>query len=122
VLDRKLNLSLWALRIGFCVLSIASGVSRLLAPGLLNRAAGCVELAAGILVLTPYTWLAATFLSGWLVVVALKVLLVGGAGDSALSDLLLAAGAFALARFTRVNETEPEDENAGHRSSGSSRP
>lgn len=109
MLPRRLGLSLWALRAAFGVLAIASGVSRLGAPGTVGHVAGGIEVAVGVLVLSPFTAAAANFLAGWLVLLALSGLAGGSHLDIAGQDLLLSAGAFSLARLTRVNEAEPLD-------------
>jgi len=109
VLPRRLGPSLWALRTAFCVLVIASGVSRLGAPGTVGHVAGGIEVGVGVLVLSPFTAAAADLLTGWLVLLALSGLVGGGHLDVAAQDLLLAAGAFTLAHLTRVNEREPLD-------------
>jgi hypothetical protein len=105
VLPPRLGLALWALRTSFGTLAIASGLGRAHLASTPDRLAACLELGAGVLVFTPFTAAAASFLTGWLLLLALVSLLAGGPGDRAASDLVLAAGAFTLARLTRVNES-----------------
>ncbi len=104
MLDARLGFSLWALRLAFGASSIVSGLANFNTLATSTRVAGVVELVAGVLIFTPLTELAATFLTGWLLFLALRAAVPGGEWVLALCDVMLAAGAFALARFTRVNE------------------
>ena len=105
MLDARLGFSLWALRLTFGASSIVCGLANFNTLATSTRVAGVVELVAGVLIFTPLTELAAaTFLTGWLLFLALRAAVPGGEWLLALCDVMLAAGAFALARFTRVNE------------------
>jgi uncharacterized membrane protein YphA (DoxX/SURF4 family) len=66
----------------------------------LMHAAGVVEIAAGILVLTRWTRFAAYVVAAWLVAIALNLVLSGQYFDVAVRDLVMAAGAYALAVLT----------------------
>jgi len=103
MLDPRLGFSLWALRLACGVFPIVSGLEKFNGLGLWTRAAGVVELVAGVLIFTPYTRLAALFLSGWLLLLA-ALAVAGGTYDMAVRGVLLAVGAFVLSRLTRVNE------------------
>ena len=62
---------------------------------------GVVEIAAGLLVLFK-TQLGAYVVAAWLVLVALS-LLISGYYDVAVRDLVMAAGAYTLARLSQVS-------------------
>jgi|GEM_PF-5431432 len=109
MLDRRLAISLWALRFVVGAQGIGFGLQRWQLPGTAARVAGLLELVAGVLVFTPLTELAAIFLTGWL---SLQAVLPGG-GGLGVSNLLLAAAAYTLARLTRVNEGVGVDGAAG---------
>jgi hypothetical protein len=101
MLDARLGYSLWALRLAVGVDSVVIGLQRFSSEA---TPAAVVELVAGLLIFTPFTELAAYFLTVWPLLLALKAVTLGGAYDNAIYDVMLAAGAFALARLTRVNE------------------
>ena len=63
---------------------------------------GVVEIAAGILVLSRLTRVGAYVVSAWLVAIALNLLLTGRYFDIAVRDLVMAVGAFSLARLTEA--------------------
>lgn len=106
MLDARLGYSLWALRAVFGVQAVVFGLVRFNTPGALTRGSGIVELVAGVLVFTPLTELAAYFLTVWLVLLAVVAAGLESAYGIAVCDVMLAAGAFALARLTRLNEAE----------------
>lgn len=57
---------------------------------------GVLEIVAGILVLTKWTRMGAFLISGWLVLIAVNLLLAGAHLDIVLRDIGLASGAYAL--------------------------
>lgn len=65
---------------------------------------GVVEIAAGILVLTRWLRIGAYVVSAWLVCIALQLLTTGHFFDVAARDLVMAVGAFTLARLTEARE------------------
>jgi hypothetical protein len=105
MLDARLVIPLSALRFVLGAQAIGFGVQRWQQPGAPAHLAGLLELVAGVLVFTPLTELAARFLAGWLFLLALAAVLPGGSGLG-LTNVLLAASAFTLARLTRVNQGE----------------
>ncbi len=105
MLDGRLAIPLSALRFVLGAQAIGFGVQWWQQPGALAHVAGLLELVAGVLVFTPLTELAATFLAGWLFLLALAAVLPGG-GGLGFCNILLAASAFTLARLTRVNQGE----------------
>ena len=64
---------------------------------------GVIEIAAGIIIFSYWTKLGAYIVSAWVAVVALNLVMVG-VYDIAIRDLLIAAGAFSLAKLTVIRE------------------
>ena len=64
---------------------------------------GIVELAVGVVILTGWTRLGAYVASAWLILVAINLAL-AGYFDVAVRDVVMAIGAFTLARLTEVRE------------------
>jgi hypothetical protein len=65
---------------------------------------GTVEVLVGVLVLTKWTRYAAYIGSVWLVCIALNLLTTGKYFDIAARDVVMAVGAFTLAKLTEVRE------------------
>ncbi len=128
--DRNLNTSWWALRVAYGVVPIVAGLDKVtnlltdwrayLSP-IAQRVlpfsgttfmylVGIVEVVVGILVLTKWTRYAAYVASAWLVCIALNLLTTGKYFDIAARDVVMAVGAFTLAKLTEVKE------HAGHTS------
>jgi hypothetical protein len=63
---------------------------------------GVIEIAAGLIVFFK-TELGAYIVAGWLVCIALSLLISWSYPDVAVRDLVMAVGAFSLARLSRVN-------------------
>lgn len=63
------------------------------------RVVGVIEVVAGVLVLSKLTRLGAYVVAGWLVCIALNLLSSGHFLDVAVRDLVMACGAFTLARL-----------------------
>lgn len=115
----------WLLRVTFGVVPIVAGldkftnlltnwerylspaVSQMIPAGLFMRAVGVVEIIAGILVLSKWTRAGAYLVSGWLVAVALNLLSTGNYLDVAVRDLVMAVGAFSLAKLEEARGREP---------------
>jgi hypothetical protein len=96
---------LWWLRVACGALPIVSGLEKFSTGEPWLRAAGVVELIAGVLIFTVFTEVAAYFLTAWFLLLALQTVSGPHAYELAFSDVLLAVGAFVLARLTRVNES-----------------
>jgi hypothetical protein len=75
-----------------------------LSPQTFMRTVGVIEMAAGILVMTRYTKLAAYIVSAWLVGIALNLASTGMFFDLAVRDIEIAVAAFVLARLTAERE------------------
>ena len=64
---------------------------------------GVIEIAVGLAILTAWTRLGAYVASVWLVLIALNLVL-AGYFDVAVRDVVMAIGAFTLARLTEVRQ------------------
>jgi len=64
---------------------------------------GIVELAVGLAILTAWTRLGAYVATAWLILVAVNLAL-AGYFDIAVRDVVMAIGAFTLARLTEVRQ------------------
>jgi uncharacterized membrane protein YphA (DoxX/SURF4 family) len=123
-MDRRLNSVFWLLRIGFGATAFLAGLDKffnLLAQwesyasplitnfvpaGVLMRVAGVIEMIAGIALLAGLTRLGGYVVSAWLTLIALSLLTTGHFFDVAVRDLVMAIGAFTLARLSEVRESE----------------
>jgi hypothetical protein len=65
--------------------------------------AGVVEMAVGIVILTRWTAIGSWIAAAWLVAIAVN-LVAAGFLDVAVRDLVMATGAFALARLTEAHD------------------
>ena len=121
-MDSRLNAPFWALRIAIGAMAFLAGLDKFfnllvewekyvsplltkivpLSPTALMHVAGVIEMIAGIAVLTGLTRIAAYIVSAWLVLIALSLLTTGHYFDVAVRDLVLAVGAFTLARLVEV--------------------
>jgi uncharacterized membrane protein YphA (DoxX/SURF4 family) len=128
VMNERVRSVWWLLRVVFGVVPIVAGLDKFLnlladwdaylsplAHSLLPFAAptfmkvvGVVEIAAGALVLSRFTRLGAYVVSAWLVAIAFQLATSGRYFDIAVRDLVMAVGAFALARLSEVRERAPE--------------
>jgi hypothetical protein len=68
-------------------------------------AVGIVEVLVGLAVLTRWTVIGSYAAAGWLMLIAVN-LVVAGIFDIAVRDVVLAVAAFTLARLTEVHDTE----------------
>jgi uncharacterized membrane protein YphA (DoxX/SURF4 family) len=75
-----------------------------LSPANFMRTVGVIEIAAGILVMTRYTRLAAYVISAWLIGIALNLASTGMFFDLAVRDVEIAVAAFVLAKLTQERE------------------
>jgi uncharacterized membrane protein YphA (DoxX/SURF4 family) len=128
MLDPRLNASWLALRLAYGLVPIVAGLDKF--TGLLTRwtdvlsptvtlvlpvsastfvhFAGVVEIAAGILVLSPLTRYAAWVVGAWLLLIAANLLTTGHYLDVATRDVVMAVGAFVLARLSAVKVSVEE--------------
>lgn len=123
-MDTRLTSPWWALRLAYGLVPIVAGLDkftnlltdweqylspigeRLLPfPGsTFMQLVGVIEIVAGIFVLTRFTRIAAYVVSAWLVLIALNLLTTGRFFDIAARDVVLAVGAFTLAKLSEVRE------------------
>jgi uncharacterized membrane protein YphA (DoxX/SURF4 family) len=117
----------WLLRVVFGVVPIVAGLDKFLylladwdaylgpfarallpvAAPTFMKAVGVVEIVAGALVLSRFTRIGAYVVSAWLVAIAFQLVTSGRYLDVAVRDLVMATGAFALARLSEVRERAP---------------
>ena len=132
MLDSRLNQPWWALRLSFGLVPIIAGLDKFtnlltdwpqyLSPlvtqllpvtaSTFMHVVGIIEIAAGILVLTKLTRVGAYVVCAWLVAIALNLLTTGRFFDVAVRDLVMAVGAFSLAKLTEVREVATAAEPA----------
>jgi uncharacterized membrane protein YphA (DoxX/SURF4 family) len=125
-MDKRLNSSWWALRIGLGAVPFLAGLDKFfnllthwtdylnpavlrivpVAPETFMRGVGVVEMIVGLAILTRWTRLGAYIAAGWLVGIALNLVSMGAFLDVAVRDLLLAVAAYSLAHLTEVRESE----------------
>jgi len=123
-MDRRLNSAFWTLRIAFGLTAFLAGLDKFLnlltqweqyasplvlavvplTAGTLMRVAGVIEIIAGVAVLAGVTRLGGYVIAGWLTLIAVSLLTTGQYFDVAVRDLVMACGAFVLARLSEVRE------------------
>jgi hypothetical protein len=122
MLNKKLNSSWWALRIGIGLAAFLAGADKFfnvltdwgmylspVAEKLLPvsgetfmHLAGIVEMAVGLAILTRWTRIGAYIASVWLLLIAVNLLTSGGFFDIAVRDVEIAIAAFTLAQLTAL--------------------
>jgi uncharacterized membrane protein YphA (DoxX/SURF4 family) len=132
-MDQRLNTPFWALRLAYGVVPIVAGLDKFtnlltnweqyVAPwmaGVLPFSAatfmqivGVIEIAAGALVLSRFTRYAAYVVTAWLVLIALSLLTSGRFFDVAARDVVMAVGAFTLAKLAEVRAGAEERVTSG---------
>ena len=119
---KELKQGYWLLRVVFGVVPIVAGldkftnlltdwqqylsplVGRILPTTTFMHAVGLIEIFAGVLVLSKFTRIGAYVVALWLVAIAFNLLTTGRYFDVAVRDLVMAAGAFVLAKLEEVRE------------------
>ncbi|HEY8945331.1 MAG TPA: DoxX family protein, partial [Polyangiaceae bacterium] len=79
---------------------------------------GIIEIAAGILVLSRLTRIGAYIVALWLVGIALNLITTGNYFDVAVRDLVMACGAFTLAKLEEARGQQQERHSAPQGSVG----
>lgn len=125
-MDSRLNSAFWTLRIAFGLTAFLAGADKFLnlltnwekyasplvlsvvplSAGTLMRAAGVIEIIAGIAVLAGVTRLGGYVVAAWLTLIALSLVTTGQYFDVAVRDLVMACGAFTLARLSEVRQED----------------
>lgn len=123
-MDPRLNSAFWTLRIAFGLTAFLAGLDKFLnlltqweqyvsplvrafvplSAGTLMRVAGIIEIVAGLAVLAGLTRLGGYVIAAWLTLIAASLLTTGQYFDVAVRDLVMACGAFVLARLSEVRE------------------
>jgi uncharacterized membrane protein YphA (DoxX/SURF4 family) len=126
-MDSRLNSIFWSLRIAFGLTAFLAGLDKFLnlltnweqyasplalnilplSAGALMRVAGVIEMIVGIAVLAGLTRLGGYVVAAWLTLIALSLVTTGHFFDVAVRDLVMAVGAFALAKISEVREENP---------------
>jgi len=123
-MDSRLNSAFWGLRIAIGLTAFLAGLDKFfnlltnweqyasplvlrvlpLSATALMRAAGVIEMIAGIVVLAGLTRLGGYVVAAWLTVIALSLVTSGRFFDVAVRDLVMAVGAFTLAKLSEVRQ------------------
>ena len=124
-MDSRLSSAFWTLRIAFGLTAFLAGLDKFLnvltnweqyaSPLLLSavpfsattlmRVAGVIEIIAGLAVLAGITRLGGYVVAAWLTLIAISLVSSGHYLDVAVRDLVMACGAFVLARLSEVRQT-----------------
>ena len=124
-MDHRINQIFWTLRIGLGAAAFLAGLDKffnLLAnwPRYLSplatqvvpvsaqtfmHVAGVIEMIAGLALLAGITRLGGYVVMAWLLAIAINLVTTGTYFDVAVRDVLMALGAFSLARLTEVRES-----------------
>jgi uncharacterized membrane protein YphA (DoxX/SURF4 family) len=123
-MNDRLTSAFWTLRIAFGLTAFLAGLDKFfnlltnweqyasplvlsivpLSAGTLMRTAGVIEIVAGLAILAGITRLGGYVVAAWLTVIALTLVTTGHFFDVAVRDLVMACGAFVLARLSEVRE------------------
>ena len=121
-MNNRLNSAFWTLRIAFGATAFLAGLDKffnlladweayasplltsILPAGTLMRVAGVIEMIAGIAILAGLTRLGGYVVAAWLTAIAVSLLTTGKYFDVAVRDLVMACGAFTLAKLSEVRE------------------
>jgi uncharacterized membrane protein YphA (DoxX/SURF4 family) len=126
-MDSRLIPAFWTLRIAFGLTAFLAGLDKFfnlltnwekyasplllnlvpLSAGTLMRVAGVIEIVVGIAVLAGVTRLGGYVVAVWLTLIALSLVTAGQFFDVAVRDLVMACGAFVLARLSEVRQEHP---------------
>ena len=125
-MDSRLNSAFWTLRIAFGLTAFLAGLDKFVnlltnweqyvSPMVLKmipisavtlmHIAGVIEILAGIAVLAGVTRLGGYVVAAWLTLIALTLVTSGHYFDVAVRDLVMACGAFVLARLSEVRDEQ----------------
>lgn len=118
--EKGLMTAWWALKIGLGATAFLAGLDKFfgllanwemyLAPAIAEmlpipaatfmHIVGAIEMAAGLLVLSKLTRIGAYVVAAWLLAIAVQLVATGMFYDLAVRDVVMALGAFALAKLT----------------------
>lgn len=129
-MNHRLESSFWALRLGLGLTAFLAGLDKFfnlltdwtqyvpqfvpdvlgISPATMMSAAGIIEMAAGIALLAGITRLGGYVVAGWLLSIALTLIIGGEFLDVAVRDVIMAIGAFTLARLSEVRTEAAADD------------
>jgi uncharacterized membrane protein YphA (DoxX/SURF4 family) len=120
--DRGVHSAYWALRVAYGVVPIVAGLDKFtnllvdwrtylspfferlipMSPTTFMHLVGIVEIVVGLAILTAFTRIGAYVATIWLACIALNIITSGHHLDVAVRDLVMALGAYTLARLEEV--------------------
>ena len=120
------NTTYWTLRIAFGLTAFLAGLDKFfnlltnweqyanplitqmltIPPSTLMRVAGVIEIVAGLALLAGITRIGGYVVAAWLTLIAISLVASGRFLDVAVRDLVMAAGAFTLARLSEARQAE----------------
>ena len=126
-MDSRIQSTYWTLRIAFGLTAFLAGLDKFfnlltdwekytspllldlvpLSAGALMRTAGVIEIVAGVALLAGVTRLFGYVVAAWLTLIALSLVTSGQFLDVAVRDLVMACGAYVLARLSEVRQESP---------------
>jgi uncharacterized membrane protein YphA (DoxX/SURF4 family) len=122
IMDSRLTPAFWTLRIAFGLTAFLAGLDKyfnlltnwekyvsplaanVMPATTLMHIAGAIEILVGLAVLAGVTRIGGYVVMAWLTLIALNLLTTGQYFDVAVRDLVMACGAFTLARLAEVRE------------------
>jgi uncharacterized membrane protein YphA (DoxX/SURF4 family) len=123
-MDPRLNPAFWTLRIAFGATAFLAGLDKFfniltnweqyasplltsfVSASALMKIAGVIEMIAGIALLAGITRLGGYVVAAWLTAIALSLVVSGKFIDVAVRDLVMACGAFTLAKLSEARGEE----------------
>ena len=125
-MDPRINSAYWTLRIAFGLTAFLAGLDKFfnlltnwekyaspllldivpVSAGALMRVAGLIEVVAGVALLAGVTRLFGYIVAAWLTLIALSLVASAQFIDVAVRDLVMACGAFILARLSEVRQEQ----------------
>jgi len=126
-MEPRLNSAFWSLRIAFGLMAFLAGLDKFfnlltnwekyvsplalrilpISATALMHIAGVIEVIVGVVVLAGFTRPGGYVVTIWLTLIALNLLSTGQYFDVAVRDLVMAAGAFTLAKLSEVRSVSP---------------
>jgi uncharacterized membrane protein YphA (DoxX/SURF4 family) len=126
-MDSRIHSAYWTLRVAFGLTAFLAGLDKFfnlltnwekyasplvldivpVSAGALMRVAGVIEIVAGLALLAGVTRLFGYVVAAWLTLIALSLVTSGQFIDVAVRDLVMACGAFVLARLSEVRQENP---------------
>ena len=123
-METRLNSAFWTLRIAFGLTAFLAGADKFLnlltnwekyvsplalrilpvSAATLMHLAGVIEIVVGLAFLAGITRMGGYVVMAWLTLIALSLLTTGQYFDVAVRDLVMACGAFVLARLSEVRQ------------------